>query len=87
MQVAVGVEVPRGRNASVRLVANDREDGDLRMRDSEETGAAEGLEVSQNATTETTENISPLECGYNNITATIHTQYKRCASRGRRTSA
>lgn len=51
----VTVEILKWTETSVRPVTRDKEDGDLRIRDSEETAAAEGLEVAQPATTGSTD--------------------------------
>lgn len=51
-QLVVTVEIPRRRKASVMPVTRDGEDGDLRMKDSEKTTAAEGQGASHHATTE-----------------------------------
>lgn len=62
-QVAVAVEIPRRKEASVRPATRDREDRNLRMKDSEETAREEGLEASQHTTTERTDTTPPINAG------------------------
>lgn len=56
-QVSVVVDIPIWREASVRPVTRDEEDGYLRMKHSEEKAVAESLEASQHATTKRTDTV------------------------------
>lgn len=59
-QVAVAVEIPRRKEVSERTVTREGEDGDLRMRDAEGEKTTTGLEASQRATTDRSDNTSTI---------------------------
>lgn len=73
-QVAVAVKITRKREVSTRLVTKEGEDGNLRMRDAEAAKGIIGLETSQNATTDGSDN-NPLYCRNFDITEITHALY------------
>lgn len=58
--MVVAVEIPRRRNVSTRPVTRKEEDEDLRMGDSEAVRRIAELGVSQYATTNESDHISPI---------------------------
>lgn len=54
--MAVAVEIPQKREASTRQGTKEEENGDQRIRDTEEKRKATGLNASQHATTEGADN-------------------------------
>lgn len=59
IQVAVAVEILRRKEASIRLVTREGEDGDLGMRDTDTVRGTTGLKTLQHATTVRLNNTSP----------------------------